>query len=85
MILAAFFWFAADPYKGWLHEDRVLLGAVKRSYTCLTFSPDGNWLYAGTRSGDVVTVNVVRKNVQVGATDALQRCSSTNRVSLLHV
>jgi len=54
-----------DPFKGWLHEDKVALGAVKRHYTTLTFAADGAWLYAGTKSGDVVTVNVTRKAIQL--------------------
>jgi hypothetical protein len=31
----------------------------------LTFSADGAWLFAGTESGDVVTINVTRRAVQL--------------------
>jgi hypothetical protein len=40
---------------------------VRRSITCLCFSADGNWLFAGTASGDVLTINVARRAVQVRA------------------
>lgn len=33
--------------------------------TTLTYSPDGAWLFAGTESGDVVTVNAPRHAVQL--------------------
>lgn len=29
-------------------------GSVRRSFTCMVYSPDGAWLYAGTTTGDVV-------------------------------
>lgn len=45
---------------------QVVLGTVRREYTCLQFSADGMWLYCGTASADVVTVNVQRRSVQVG-------------------
>lgn len=31
----------------------------------MVFSPDGQWLYAGTTTGDVVTINVVRAAMQL--------------------
>ncbi len=43
----------------------MVLGTVRREYTCLQFSADGMWLYCGTASADVVTVNVQRRSVQV--------------------
>lgn len=46
--------------------DKVITGTVRRAVTCLCFSQDGAWLFAGTASGDVLTVNVARKAVQVG-------------------
>lgn len=33
--------------------------------TTLTYSADGAWLYAGTESGDVVTINAARRSVQL--------------------
>jgi hypothetical protein len=47
--------------------EKVTTGSVRRAITCLCFSQDGNWLFAGTASGDVLTVNVARRAVQVGA------------------
>ena len=44
---------------------QVVLGTVRREYTSLAFSADGAWLYGGTTSADVVTVNVQRASVQV--------------------
>lgn len=46
--------------------DRMNSGSVRREVTALVFSSDGRWLFAGTASGDVVTVNVGRRAVQVG-------------------
>lgn len=40
-------------------------GSIRREYTNLCFSADGAWLYAGTSSADVVTVNVARASVQL--------------------
>lgn len=36
-----------------------------RNVTTLTYSADGAWLYAGTASGDVVTINAPRRAVQL--------------------
>ncbi|EFJ41582.1 hypothetical protein VOLCADRAFT_107639 [Volvox carteri f. nagariensis] len=55
-----------DPYSGQISGKQVVLGSIRREYTSLLFSPDGNWLYCGTASGDVVTINVQRMSVQVG-------------------
>jgi len=33
--------------------------------TTLTYSPDGAWLFAGTESGDVITINTARQAVQL--------------------
>jgi hypothetical protein len=49
-----------------IHCDKVTMGSVRRAITSLCFSPDGAWLFAGTASGDVLTINVARKAVQVG-------------------
>lgn len=40
-------------------------GSIRREYTTLCFSADGQWLYAGTSSADVVTINVARVCVQM--------------------
>lgn len=47
--------------------EKVTTGTVRRAIACLCFSQDGNWLFAGTASGDVLTVNVARRAVQVCA------------------
>uniref|UniRef100_A0A061RFE0 Wd40 repeat protein n=2 Tax=Tetraselmis sp. GSL018 TaxID=582737 RepID=A0A061RFE0_9CHLO len=54
-----------DPYRGILTPERVLPGSVARKYTTARFSKDHQWLFAGSASGDVVVVNVARKNVQL--------------------
>ncbi|GIL77007.1 hypothetical protein Vretimale_3268 [Volvox reticuliferus] len=54
-----------DPFAGQLAGRTVVLGSVRREYTCLLFSPDSNWLYGGTTSSDVVTINVQRLSVQM--------------------
>jgi hypothetical protein len=48
-----------------IHCEKVTTGSVRRSINCLCFSADGAWLFAGTASGDVLTINVGRKAVQV--------------------
>jgi hypothetical protein len=48
-----------------IHCEKVTTGSVRRTINCLCFSADGAWLFAGTASGDVLTVNVARKAVQV--------------------
>lgn len=48
-----------------IHCDKVTTGSVRRTINCLCFSADGAWLFAGTASGDVLTINVARKAVQV--------------------
>ncbi|GMH32361.1 hypothetical protein BSKO_00195 [Bryopsis sp. KO-2023] len=54
-----------NPQKGTVVASSVVKGSVRRSITCLVFSADGQWLFAGTKSGDVVTINVKRKSIQV--------------------
>jgi hypothetical protein len=51
-----------------MHCDKVTTGSVRRTINCLCFSADGAWLFAGTASGDVLTINVARKAVQVRQT-----------------
>jgi WD40 repeat protein len=41
------------------------MGSVRRAITSLRFSTDGAWLFAGTTSGDVLTINVARKATQL--------------------
>jgi hypothetical protein len=48
-----------------VHCDKVTSGSVRRTINCLCFSADGAWLFAGTASGDILTINVARKAVQV--------------------
>ncbi|PNW70647.1 hypothetical protein CHLRE_17g728650v5 [Chlamydomonas reinhardtii] len=54
-----------DPFTGMVSGQKVVLGTVRREYTSLAFSADGAWLYGGTTSADVVTVNVQRASVQM--------------------
>lgn len=49
-----------------VNSEKITTGSVRRAVNCLCFSADGAWLFAGTASGDVLTVNVGRKAVQVG-------------------
>lgn len=48
-----------------IHCEKVTTGSVRRGINCLCFSADGAWLFAGTASGDILTINVARKAVQV--------------------
>ena len=54
-----------DPFSGLCAGDKVTSGSLRRSFTCMTYSADGQWLYAGTTSGDIVTVNVARRTMQM--------------------
>jgi len=44
---------------------QVTSGSLRRNFTSMVFSTDGLWLYAGTASGDVVTINVARRTMQL--------------------
>ena len=57
--------FSMDPFSGLCAGDKVTSGSLRRSFTCMAFSADGQWLYAGTTSGDIVTVNVARRTMQM--------------------
>ncbi|KAF6264277.1 flagellar associated protein [Scenedesmus sp. NREL 46B-D3] len=57
--------YSLDPFKGWVGCEKVTTGTVRRTITCLCFSADGSWLFAGTASGDVLTINVARRAVQL--------------------
>lgn len=54
-----------DPYTGLMSQRKVTTGSVRRAFTCMVFSPDGQWLYAGTTTGDVLTINVLRAAFQL--------------------
>mmetsp|Transcript_4915 Transcript_4915/g.10559 ORF Transcript_4915/g.10559 Transcript_4915/m.10559 type:complete len:624 (+) Transcript_4915:105-1976(+) len=54
-----------DPYTGLISGHKVVTGTVRRYWTSLVFGADGQWLYGGTTSGDVVMVNVLRRAVQM--------------------
>ena len=56
---------SVDPFKGWVNAEKVTCGNVRKVITCLAFSAAGDWLYAGTASGDVITINVQRRAMQV--------------------
>jgi hypothetical protein len=56
---------SVDPFKGWVNSEKVTSGNVRKVITCLAFSAGGDWLYAGTASGDVITINVQRCAMQV--------------------
>lgn len=53
------------PFVRQVHCDKVTSGSVRRTINCLCFSADGAWLFVGTASGDILTINVARKAVQV--------------------
>eukprot|EP00775_Hariotina_reticulata_P008043 gene8043-8238_t len=57
--------YVLDAFKGMISCDKVTTGSVRRGISCLQFSADGAWLFAGTASGDVLTVNVARRAVQL--------------------
>lgn len=64
MPAAAALWINTHPALQ-IHCDKVTSGSVRRTINCLCFNADGAWLFAGTASGDVLTINVGRKAVQV--------------------
>lgn len=41
------------------------MGTVRRRISSLVFNDDGDWIYAGTDAGDVMSVNVKRNAIQV--------------------
>lgn len=48
-----------DPFMGTTGHDRIATGsAIVRDYTCLVFSKDRQFLYAGTTTGDVIIISV---------------------------
>lgn len=53
-----------DPYKGDIQAEKVIPGTVVRHYTQAVFGEDGQFLFIGSTSGDVIGVNVMRKAVQ---------------------
>lgn len=59
-----FIW-SLDPFSGVTSAKSITTGSLRRTYTSLTFSPDGLWLYCGTTSGDIVTINVQRRAMQM--------------------
>ena len=54
-----------DAHSGRLSMSRINSGSVRRDITCMLYSSDSQWLFAGTASGDVVTINAPRRAVQV--------------------
>ncbi|KAF8060525.1 CFAP52 [Scenedesmus sp. PABB004] len=57
--------YTLDPFKGWVNCEKVVTGSVRKAVHALCFSADGAWLFAGTASGDVLSINVARRAVQV--------------------
>mmetsp|Transcript_10121 Transcript_10121/g.20073 ORF Transcript_10121/g.20073 Transcript_10121/m.20073 type:complete len:381 (-) Transcript_10121:63-1205(-) len=51
---------ALDPKTGKLESMTCTCGSHVRKFTCIDFSNDGEWLYAGTTSGDVAVFQVKR-------------------------
>lgn len=47
-----------DPFTGEFVHEKVSMGHVQRNYTCLVFSSDCEYLYAGSSTGDFATVHV---------------------------
>ena len=40
-----------DPFKGWVRGEKVAPGSLRRVASCLAFSADGQWLFAGGPAG----------------------------------
>lgn len=57
--------FILDPFSGQSKCCPVTAGAVHKPIGCLCFSKDGRWLYGGSSSGEVVSVNTKRLSVQM--------------------
>jgi WD40 repeat protein len=47
-----------DPHVGELTKTQINTGAFVRDYTCLVFAPSGDYLYAGSASGDFSCISV---------------------------
>ncbi|KAG1653857.1 hypothetical protein FOA52_007561 [Chlamydomonas sp. UWO 241] len=57
--------YSVEPFNGMAGCVKVTAGSLKRSFTSLVYSADGQWLYAGTATGDIVTINVLRRAMQM--------------------
>jgi hypothetical protein len=63
--LDAFHLFKLDPFSGRSVCSPVIAGAIHKPISCLCFSRDGDWLYGGSSSGEVVTLNTKRLAIQM--------------------
>jgi len=55
--------FSLDPYEGDLTAELVQMGTSVRKFMSLEFSPDCEFLYAGSSSGDISVIMLKRKGV----------------------
>ena len=53
-----------DPFKGILEQEKVNTGAYVRDYTCMQFDRMGEFLYAGSTSGDLSFIHTRLKKLQ---------------------
>eukprot|EP01083_Nonionella_stella_P226586 804550_1 len=52
-----------EPRDGSLVSEKYSSGTIKRDFTCLAFSPNGEYLYAGTLSGDFAVFQIRSKSL----------------------
>jgi WD40 repeat protein len=52
-----------DPLKGLMEKEIVQTGNFLREYTCILFSKDEKYLFAGTASGDIISFIVKNKSM----------------------
>lgn len=52
-----------DPFKGLMEKEIIQTGNFLRDYTCIVFSKDEKYLFAGTSSGDVINFIVKNKSM----------------------
>ena len=74
-----------NPRTGEITHEKVNMGTFYREFTCLAFSPDGEWLYAGTSSGDVAVFNVPHRVFSTSYLVASQGVRSIQCISATHM
>ena len=62
---AIYLW-SLTPQTGSLIPEKVTLGSYARTFTCMIFSKDGERLYLGTESGDLIVVSIKTKTALFG-------------------
>lgn len=53
-----------DPFTGQLSSSRVKMGSCVRKFTCINFSRTSDYLYAGSKSGDITVISMKNRNFE---------------------